>query len=95
MNISKKITNGHKWDLFVLDLSFLGWELLGALSYGVGNLWITPYISMTKINAYHAMLKQAVDSGIVTLGELKIQEEQHEPENPAEIENKTNEGDSE
>lgn len=97
MNISKKITHGHKWDLFVLDLSFIGWFILGSLSYGIANLWIKPYFEMTKINAYHAILKEAVDSGIVTLEELKIQPEQkaEKEDAPCQIENKEDSAESE
>ena len=36
-------TRGHKMDLFVLDLSFLGWSLLCVLTLGIATLWVTPY----------------------------------------------------
>lgn len=62
MNISKIITNGHKWDLFVTGLSFLGWELLCVFTCGIGNFWLTPYMRMTYTNAYHAMLKEAIET---------------------------------
>lgn len=35
LNMSKAQTNGFKWQLFVLDLSFLGWQLLCALTLGI------------------------------------------------------------
>ena len=70
LNISKKITKGHKWNLFILDLSFIPWYLLGYLTLGLAFLWITPYIRMTKINAYHALLKEAVENNIITTQEL-------------------------
>ena len=63
MKISMIITKGHKADLFVQDLSFIGWYLLGALTFGIGFLWITPYRDMTFINSYHAMLKEALETG--------------------------------
>lgn len=63
MTISKIITRGHKWDLFVLDLSFLGWAILCVFTLGIGSLWLEPYIKMTGINAYHAMLKEALSDG--------------------------------
>lgn len=65
MRISMLITKGHKWDLFVLDLSFLGWALLCCLTLGIGALWLEPYMKMTSINAYHAMLKEALESGVL------------------------------
>lgn len=71
MNISKKITNGSKWDLFIMELSFLGWELLGALSLGIGYIWIIPYRQMTYVNAYHALLKNALEHGLIKPEDLQ------------------------
>lgn len=79
MKISMKITKGHKMDLFILDLSFLGWALLSVCTFGLASLYVTPYIEMTKVNAFHALLKEAVENGTVTLEEL------HEGE-PAKVE---------
>ncbi len=63
MRISIEITKGHKWDLFVMYLSFLGWEILAAFTLGILNLWLLPYMNMTYINAYHALMKEAIESG--------------------------------
>lgn len=63
MKISIEITKGHKWDLFVMYLSFIGWDILCAFTLGIGNLWLTPYKNMTYTNAYHSLLKEAVESG--------------------------------
>ena len=38
---------GHKWDLFVLDLSFICWILLGIMTAGIGLLWVAPYMDTT------------------------------------------------
>jgi len=65
MRISMIITRGHKGDLFVTYLSFLGWAILCGLTLGIGNLWLTPYMNMTLINAYHAMMKEALEKGII------------------------------
>jgi len=54
---SMEITKGHKWELFVLDLSFIGWYIVGALCFGVGLLWVTPYHQMTKANFYLELVK--------------------------------------
>lgn len=65
LTLSKLITNGYKWKLFVLDLSFIGWYLLGMLSLGIGFLWIGPYWSITRINAYHFIKTDALAKGII------------------------------
>lgn len=66
MRISIAITNGHKGDLFIQDVSFLGWWILATIPLGIGNLWLFPYMSMTKVNSFHGLLKEAVSRGIVT-----------------------------
>lgn len=47
---SKKLMKGHKWDLFVLDLSFIGWYLLGMLCLGIGVIFVAPYHEMARMN---------------------------------------------
>lgn len=39
---SKNYMRGHKWQLFILDLSYLGWYLLGILTFGILWFWIIP-----------------------------------------------------
>lgn len=51
---SRELMDGHKWELFVLNLTFIGWEILGALCFGIGLLWVTPY----KNAAYAAFYRQ-------------------------------------
>ncbi len=53
--LSKKLTHGHKMDLFVLDLSFIGWLLLGGMACVVGVLFVTPYIHSTWAVAYNKL----------------------------------------
>ena len=40
---SRKLMDGHKWEFFVLGLTFIGWQLLCALTLGIGLLWLVPY----------------------------------------------------
>lgn len=49
---SKKLTDGYKGDLFVLDLSFIGWQLLGVLTFGVGLVFLEPYIRASWAESY-------------------------------------------
>lgn len=42
---SKEMMRGHKMELFLLQLSFIGWILLGIISFGIGYLWIGSYYS--------------------------------------------------
>ncbi len=52
---SKEMMVGHKGELFVLDLSFIGWGLLAGLTCGIGTLWLEPYMQMTYANYYDAL----------------------------------------
>ncbi len=63
MRISIEITRGHKWDLFVMYLSFIGWDILAVLTLGILELWLSPYKNMTYTNAYHALIKEALETG--------------------------------
>ncbi len=49
---SMAMTDGHKFDMFVLDLSFLGWYLLGLLLCCVGGVFVNPYYLATKAELY-------------------------------------------
>ncbi len=71
LKVSMAITKGHKMDLFILDLSFIGWSILCCFTAGIGYLWLVPYIQMTKVNAYHALLKEALTTGLITAEDLK------------------------
>lgn len=52
---SRDITRGHKLDIFVLDLSFIGWYLLGALLCGVGVVFVAPYKHATEARLYNIL----------------------------------------
>ncbi len=52
---SRKMMDGHKWELFVLDLSFLGWYIVGMLCCGIGMLWVIPYHEAARANFYEQL----------------------------------------
>ena len=52
---SKQAMGGHKWELFVLELSFLGWNILSIFTLGILGLWVTPYATATRANFYDAI----------------------------------------
>lgn len=49
---SKKLMDGHKGDLFTLDLSFIGWDFLNLLTLGIGSLWLNPYKNASRAAFY-------------------------------------------
>ena len=58
ITLSRKMMNGHKWELFILDLSFGGWEILGAFTGWIVNILITRPYKETTMCEYYAMLRR-------------------------------------
>lgn len=52
---SRELMRGHKFDYFVLQLSFLGWALLATLTLGIGYLWLMPYMAATNAAFYRSI----------------------------------------
>lgn len=57
LSMSKAQTAGYKWQLFVLDLSFIGWFLLSGLTMGILMIWVMPYYTQTDVG-YFQQIKQ-------------------------------------
>ena len=53
---SRAMMKGHKFDLFWLWLSFIGWFILSLLTLGIGGLWLGPY-QQTAIAAFYEDVK--------------------------------------
>lgn len=53
---SRRLMNGHKMQYFILNLSFIGWMLLGSLCFGVGTLWATAYMSTANAVFYEKLI---------------------------------------
>ncbi len=49
---SKNLMNGHKWQLFCLLFSYIGWLILCALTLGILSFWVTPKINQAKYQFY-------------------------------------------
>ncbi len=62
--MSKQMMNGNKWNAFVLDLSFIGWMILTAITCGlVGVFWVNPYKYMTDAELYVALKEITFGNG--------------------------------
>lgn len=49
IRLSCQQTQGMKGELFILDLSFIGWSLLASLTFGLLNIWLTPYVTLCDL----------------------------------------------
>lgn len=55
ITLSRELMNGHKFEMFVLQLSFIGWWLLVFLTFGIAAIWVYPYYQ-TTMSAYYKNL---------------------------------------
>ena len=69
--ISKQMMKGNKWKTFVLDLSFIGWQILSALTIGIlGIFYVNPYVQGTNAELYAYLREDALQRGYVSSNEL-------------------------
>ncbi len=69
--ISRHIMNGQKWEAFVLDLSFIGWHLLSAFTFGILSIfYVNPYVEATYAELYSVLREVAIKDGFVETNEL-------------------------
>ncbi len=70
LKLSIQMTNGQKWNIFVLTLSFLGWILLSVVTFFIGLLFLMPYIMATYSELYVKLRENAIRTGLCTPQEL-------------------------
>ena len=58
---SMRLMNGNKMKLFLLDLSFIGWFLLCLLTFGIGFLWLHPYVYTAHAAFYEDLVKNEAE----------------------------------
>lgn len=52
---SIEMMKGHKWQLFCLEFSFIGWIILSILTFGILTLWVGPYMETAKAAFYEEL----------------------------------------
>lgn len=65
ISLSKDMMNGHKGELFALDLSFIGWAILCILTLNIGRLWLNPYQNAAYAAFYRELKAQHDNSAPV------------------------------
>jgi uncharacterized membrane protein len=70
LRLSIDLTRGHRWSIFILDLSFIGWWILGFLACCIGMLFVAPYVTATEAELYAALRQNGVAGGSCTMEEL-------------------------
>ena len=53
---SKELMKGNKWRLFCMEISFIGWMILSVFTFGIGDLWLTPYRAAAHAAFYRELV---------------------------------------
>jgi hypothetical protein len=72
ITLSRELMDGNKFNTFVLDLSFIGWYILGMIPFGIGVLFVNPYAFSTSAELYLVIREYGLQSGICTYEELNL-----------------------
>lgn len=64
INLSMKMMEGRKFDLFYLYLSFIGWGILALFTLGIGYLWLMPYIYTSLASFYQNVKNEYITNSI-------------------------------
>ena len=71
IELSKIMMNGHKWDIFYLHLSFLGWNILSAFTFGIlAIVYVFPYYNAALAFAYEEIKADAAARGVIDIREI-------------------------
>ncbi|HXK77219.1 MAG TPA: DUF975 family protein [Oscillospiraceae bacterium] len=68
--LSRQMTQGEKWEIFVMELSFIGWYVLCAFTCGIGIYFLMPYLEASRAELYEVMREKAHGLGFSDLSEL-------------------------
>ena len=72
LKLSMRIMDGHKWELCVFELSFIGWGILTLFTFGILNIFfVNPYFQSSEATYYLEVREQALRTGVVTMGQLE------------------------
>lgn len=55
---SMRLMDGHKMQLFLLQLSYIGWGLLCIITCGIALLWVAPWMQMAYVDFYEDILAE-------------------------------------
>lgn len=57
IRLSQELMDGYKGDLFMFELTFIGWDILNALTLGIGSFWLSPYKEAANVSFYRQILE--------------------------------------
>lgn len=63
--MSSIMTNGYKSELFILELSFIGWEIAGVCTLGIVYIYALPYMETVRAMYYENLKSNAIENGLI------------------------------
>lgn len=64
LTLSRKMMNHYKMNAFLIDLSFLGWNILRISTIGVVGILVDPYYNFTYVEFYYLLRKDYIEDGL-------------------------------
>lgn len=61
--LSRRMTDGYKGDLFIMHLSFIPWLLLVGITFGIAAIYVVPYMACTGAMYYENLKNNAIATG--------------------------------
>lgn len=77
MKLSREMTMGHKMDIFILYISFIGWFFLGILACGIGAIFVIPYINVTFAELYITLKEDTIKNRMDLYNDFYVQGDQN------------------
>ena len=62
LKASTELMEGHKSELYFLELSFIGWGLLNLLTLGIGSFWLNPYVNAAHAAFYRNISRPQIEA---------------------------------
>jgi len=81
IRISREMMDGNKLRAFLLDLSFIGWNILQYITFGLAGIYVSPYYTATEVELYAFLRKEYIENkkyGYELLNDTKLYEENPE-----------------
>lgn len=79
--LTKEMTQNQKLEIFILNLSFIGWAILCLFACGIGLLFLTPYEEATNVELYVYLRDEAIHQGILEPEYEEVKTESEEENN--------------
>lgn len=80
--LSRKIMNGHKMELFELYISFMGWHILSVFTCGLLSIfYVTPYMLIAEAEFFAYVRENAIFNGVISYNDIPDYDE-YIPQNP-------------